>query len=399
MFGQGRDRPGCTRFPRDNIGSTNEPSAHQGEVKQMNFDIAMHVASDVFSNSFADARRKFVEMSGASRAYPSAAAGPDGESLFTDVAYFGSEHAKNLLVLVSGTHGVEGYCGSAAQLAFLKGGFREQLHSSTAVIVIHALNSYGFAWDRRVTAEGIDLNRNFIDFSESLPVNRGYEELAENLVPKDITEEGERRADAAIEAYRAAHGDLSFQQARVGGQYARPGGLFYGGTEPSEARRILESIAADYGIFSRERVVIVDYHTGLGRYGYGELQCEQTAGIDGYERAMKIFGPSVTSPCLGTSSSVMIPGTQDAFWERSLGDRHTYVALEFGTYPSGRILRDDHWLYMYRTNEVNLELGRRIRSATRHHFYPQALDWKEMVVWRSHQVHRQAIQALAFGRG
>ncbi|WP_333915115.1 DUF2817 domain-containing protein [Bradyrhizobium sp. CCBAU 11430] len=68
--------------------------------------------------------------------------------------------------MVSGTHGPEGYCGAAGQLAFLQARFHEGLPSSAAVLCIYALNCYGFAWDRRVNAEGCDLNRNFIDFSQ-----------------------------------------------------------------------------------------------------------------------------------------------------------------------------------------------------------------------------------------
>lgn len=173
--------------------------------------------------------------------------------------------------------------------------------------------------------------------------------------------------------------------------------MFYGGTGPTEARKTLERIAADFDVAAREKVVIIDYHTGLGPYGYGELQCEQPSGLAGYERAVKIFGTSVTSPDLGTSSAIALHGTQDEFWERALGDRHTYIALEYGTYSVERareVLGKDHWLFMYRPENSDSELGRQIRKAVKHHYYPQDADWKEMVIWRAHQVHRQAIEAL-----
>lgn len=63
--------------------------------------------------------------------------------------------------------------------------FQERLSSSTAVLFVHALNCYGFAWDRRATAEGWDLNRNFVDFSKPPPpdpeeaAKRGHELIAE----------------------------------------------------------------------------------------------------------------------------------------------------------------------------------------------------------------------------
>ncbi|MGY4408186.1 DUF2817 domain-containing protein [Bradyrhizobium sp. USDA 3315] len=367
----------------------------------MNLDSAKRVSSIVFSDSYLEARRKLLAAAPTSRPYGCSASGPSGEALFTDAAWFGPTDAKKLLILVSATHGVEGYSGSAGQLSFLHARLHEQLPPFTAVLFIHALNSYGFAWDRRVTAEGCDLNRNFVDFSKPLPSSDGYEELAEYVIPADLSDAAIQRAEAAIAAYQAKHGEGRFRQAWVGGQHTRPGGMFYGGTEPTEARRTLEQIVTDFEVAARHEIIIVDYHTGLGPYGYGELQCEQPSGPAGYKRAAKIFGPSVTSPDVGNSSSVVILGTVDAYWQRLLGDRHTYVALEFGTYPppGGRIvLRNDHWLFLHRPEAANSELGRQIRQATRLHFSPQASDWKEMVLWKSHQVHRQSIDALASER-
>ncbi|MBR1165061.1 DUF2817 domain-containing protein [Bradyrhizobium elkanii] len=363
----------------------------------MNFEIAKQIIPVVFSDTYLEARKKFVAAAPTSRPYPCSTKGPSGDPLFTDAAYFGNLDAKKLLVLISGTHGPEGYCGSAAQLVFLQAKLHEGLRASTGVLLIHALNCHGFAWDRRATAEGCDLNRNFIDFSRPVPPNLEYEELAEHLVPADRTEEGIRRAEAAIAAYRARHGDAAYRSARTRGQYTRPGGLFYGGVEPSEARRTLEMIVSDFDIAARDKVVIVDYHTGLGPYGYGELQCEQSSGVSGYERAVDIFGSSVTTPVLGTSSAASLHGTLDEFWQRSLGNRHTYVVLEFGTYTNPMVLQNEHWLFMHRGDAADSELGRRIRNATKQHFYPQASDWKEMVIWRAHLVHRQALDSFASG--
>ncbi|MER9952865.1 DUF2817 domain-containing protein [Mesorhizobium sp. M0047] len=351
----------------------------------------------LFSESYREARGKFVAASPATRAYGHRALGPTGENLFTDVAYLGPSAADNLLVLISATHGVEGYCGSACQLQFMSEWTSAHLPPSTAVLCIHALNPYGFAWDRRVTVEGCDLNRNFVDFDQPLPQNPGYEVLADCLVPPEFMDEAFTVADAQLAAYRVRRGYHEYIAAVSSGQYTRPDGLFFGGRGAVEARRILESIASDYEIERRNNVIIIDYHTGLGPYGYGELQCEHPSGLGGYERAAKIFGPSVTCSDLGTSSSVLILGTQDSYWERILGDRHTYVALEFGTYDVNqglKVLRQDHCLFRCRPEEADMDLGRQIRTSAKLHYYPQGHDWKEMVLGRSSLVNRQAIAAL-----
>ena len=41
--------------------------------------------------------------------------GANGETLFTDIAWLGAEQAAMYLVLISATHGVEGFAGSAIQ--------------------------------------------------------------------------------------------------------------------------------------------------------------------------------------------------------------------------------------------------------------------------------------------
>ncbi|QQO13890.1 M14 family metallopeptidase [Bradyrhizobium diazoefficiens] len=365
------------------------------DATRVDLDDTVKIAPSVFAANYEDARRKFLEAAPKAKSYPCSAKGPTGEALFTDVAYIGDPDARKLLVLISSTHGPEGYCGSASQVLFLKSNLPQTLPPSTAVLVIHAVNCYGFAWDRRVTAEGVDLNRNFVDFTKPLPKDVGYRELADHFVPRDLSEKAVKRAEEAIAAFEAKHGAHARRLALANGQYTNPTGMFYGGTGPTEARLTQEAIVRDFNVAGRDKVVIIDYHTGLGPYGYGELQCEESSGLAGLKRAQRIFGPSATSPVVGTSASMPINGTQDEFWLRLMGDRHTYVCLEYGTYPSAvGVLRDDHWLFAYRRDEADAELGRRIRKATKDYFYPQRLDWMEMIVWRSHQVHRQAIEAL-----
>ncbi|MCK1727594.1 DUF2817 domain-containing protein [Bradyrhizobium sp. 142] len=365
-------------------------------------DAIVDAASKHFVPNYFDARRRFRdyvgEAAGAEAAiYPSPARGPRGEELSTDVAWFGDRRAAKVGIMISGTHGVEGYCGSAAQLDWLAGRGYERLQSDEAMLLIHAINPYGFAWDRRVTQEGCDLNRNFVDFRAPLPLNEGYDLLADSLVPRELDGPLFVAAEATIEQFRTIHGELAFRKARTSGQYRHPTGMFFGGLGPTVARQTLERIVSDYGIESRQFVLILDYHTGLGPYGYGELQCEQASGLSGYQRARTIFGASVTSPDLGTSSSVVLNGTQDDYWQRLLVDRHVYVCLEFGTYPpeaARPLLRADHWLFAYGRENIEKDVGHEIRRRVKQHYFPESADWKEMVLYRSRQVHRQMIEGL-----
>ena len=79
------------------------------------------MAGSPFSATYAEARAKFLEAArgaGASLStYAHPERGPDGGELATDVAWIGPADARGALVLVSATHGVEGHCGSGAQVA------------------------------------------------------------------------------------------------------------------------------------------------------------------------------------------------------------------------------------------------------------------------------------------
>lgn len=119
---------------------------------------------------------------------------------------------------------------------------------------------------------------------------------------------------------------------------------------------------------------VVDYHAGLGPYGYGELICDHTVDSINVRRAKEWWGKSVTEPQLGTSASVPKHGLGEIGWERMLGDRVSFVAIEYGTFTpeSGRIaLRDDHWLHNRGPFDWDAPETQRIKAALRRQFYPE----------------------------
>ena len=104
----------------------------------------MSGAAQYFSQSYDDARRRFLEVAKAAdvavnhHVHP--LTGPGGGTLATDVARVGPRDAKRILGIGSGTHGVEGYCGSGVQTTLLTEGFGKDLPPDTAIVFIHAIN-------------------------------------------------------------------------------------------------------------------------------------------------------------------------------------------------------------------------------------------------------------------
>ena len=355
-----------------------------------------------FARDYADARAKFLTaaglLGGRHHAHVNPNRGPGGEELAADTAWFGPQQAEKLLVLVSATHGIEGFCGSGAQLDWLLGPGLSEFARDTALLVVHAINPHGFAWQRRVTEEGCDLNRNFVDFSKALPDNPGYDELADALLPAELSGPAYERAEAKIRAFRAERGEKAYQEARTGGQWKHKDGFFYGGNAPAWSRRTLEAIIASQHLASRRCVAVIDYHTGLGPHGYGEPICGHEPGTANLEVARRWYGDSLTVPSLGTSSSVVKQGLAEQGWTRLLGDKFVYVALEYGTYASDagrRAAQEDHWYHRRGQVDWAAPEVQRTKQALKRHYYPGTRDWQEMVVFRSRQIIRQALAGLA----
>lgn len=360
-------------------------------------------AAAVFPPDFIGARERFLALAARAelpvKTYENPRKGPTGERLATDVALQGDPSAQRVLLTISGSHGIEGFCGSGCQADWLMESARAELPPDIAILHIHALNPFGFAWLRRVNEDGVDLNRNFHDFTQPLPENPDYDTLADALVPASLTPDVVAACEARIAKFRNDRGQRALQRARSGGQYKHPTGMFYGGTKPTWSRQTLERIVDDYGLTARERVGVIDYHTGLGPYGYGELICDHDPGTPSVAAAIEWYGECVTVPALGTSSSVPKSGTAGtAFWQRRFGPRVVYTALEYGTFSPdvGRgPMREDHVLHARGPVDWNSPETQRIKRNLRHHFFPDTQPWRELVLFRSRQVLAQALAGLA----
>jgi hypothetical protein len=350
----------------------------------------------VFAREYEEARALFIAAAAGAtlREWPHPLRGPRGEALATDSAWLGPEDAERVLVVISATHGIEGYAGSGPQVDLLR--HPPALAPGCAVLLLHAVNPWGFAWGRRVTEENVDLNRNWVDFSQPLPANPRYDAMREHYNPTSLDAGALARYEAAIEAYRQQHGLHAERVARSTGQYRDPKGIFYGGSGPTWARRTSEAILAQH-LARAKTIAIVDMHTGLGPYGYGEPICNHAPGSERVQRARRWWGPSVTEPLLGTSSSQEKTGLSEFGYERALAHAHiAFVALEYGTWgpPHGEhALRDEHWLWQH--GDPTAPAAEPIRRALRDFFYPPRSDWQEMVLWRARQVFRQALEGLA----
>ncbi|RRH92286.1 DUF2817 domain-containing protein [Variovorax beijingensis] len=353
-----------------------------------------------FSGTYAEARAKFLDaaaMRGAaieSFVLPTHR-GALGEELATDAALIGTRDAKKLLLVTSGTHGPEGFCGSGAQLATLRDadllGRLEQ--AGVALLLVHAVNPHGFSHLHRTNEDNIDLNRNHIDFGAPLPVNAQYAEVEPLVLP--ATWPPTPADEAAMAAYVEKHGMRAFRAAVTRGQYSSPDGLFYGGIAPSWSNRTMRAILRSYAA-SATHIGWIDIHTGLGPYGHGEkIYPGRNAPAD-LAQAHAWWGADVFAPFAGDSASADVSGPVVSIAYDECPDASIApMGLEFGTLPDSEVLtrlRADTWLR--RHPEAPDAQKREIRQQLRDAFYCDNDEWKGMVLGQTRVVLLQTLLGL-----
>jgi Protein of unknown function (DUF2817) len=356
------------------------------------------INTKLFPDSYLSARERLLSIVESSKIahiqhkpYPCPGKTPDGKPLITDAFWLGPESASKVLVLLAGTHGVEGFVGTAVELDHISLLANGQLPvpSDTAVLIVHALTPWGYAWLRRCDEDGVDLNRNAVDFSKPLPKNSGYELLKNALFTSDNAQR-----NAAFAKYESQHGRSELEIAISGGQYNDPTGPFYGGMKVAHGRMVTVDLIHQYELHKRD-LAVIDLHSGLGSYGYGEIICDHDPSSPGVRVAHDWYGDSVTLPALGTSSSVPKIGLMDYAWHGIMKGHSCHVTLEFGTYSTDQlfeVLLKDHQLWAQDdNNEARLEHSKHMLE----HFCPNDEAWKALVLFRARQVIAQALQGLS----
>lgn len=362
----------------------------------MNVDPAEHFPADYRSG-----RRAFItacEQAGIdviARVHPKAT-GHDGKPLILDTAIVGPREATKALLLISATHGVEGYFGSGVQTGLMRESLSARAPKNCKIVLLHALNPYGFAWDRRVNEDNADINRNFVDFAHP-PQNQAYDMLAAEISPHDISPEAMKHANAILTEYLKRHGAFALQEAISRGQYKYRDGVYYGGSHESWSVKMLKDVVRE-NLAHVAKLIVIDFHTGLGELGAGEMITEDLPGSPAYERARSMWGKRVASSEAGESVSAPLSGTIDKAFPGLLPNTElTFAALEVGTRSTREVfnaLRKDNWLHCFAPGRHKHKDAQAIRLELRDAFYPDTAAWKRQVWKHATEVVGAALGAL-----
>jgi len=347
-----------------------------------------------FSDTYETARSRFRAAAAKRGARLEAltldATGPGGRDLTIDLAHVGHASPRHVLVHVSGVHGVEGFTGSAIQLAALER--LPTLAPDAAVVFVHALNPFGMAWLRRFNEHNVDLNRNFnehaADWSGAPTL---YRELDGFLNPRHIGRIDTFYLEVARQIAR--HGLGALRNAIAGGQYDYPEGLFFGGHDLEQGPALYKAWLTRH-LSSAQRVFVIDVHTGLGKWAQNSLFHTRHSRAD---RALPVEMARHIVPDYEDRHYAFRGAHADVYAQTLDKAEIDCLAQEFGTLPGVRVLKalraENHWHHHGRADVTH-----RSKSALRDAFCPRSVPWRRSVLTDGVRLFESAV-AYVFDSG
>lgn len=231
--------------------------------------------SESFLNSYEDVRANLqkriatLKKDGVKVKYTEYAI-DESDNLFIDNLYIPAQkEQKNLVVLTTGVHGMEGYIGSVMLDVFFEEIYDGLDKEDTGVLVVANVNPYGMKYMRRYNENNVDLNRNFImDWERfDLSSNKDYPKVQSFLEPvgkigNAFWHEVGFYLSLAKEAIFTGADVIS--DALLTGQYESPQGVYYGGTGDEASTKYLKGVFNDCLEGEYKNIVHIDIHSGYG---------------------------------------------------------------------------------------------------------------------------------------
>lgn len=355
---------------------------------------------DFFAQSFAEARAKFLAAAkttdGELWSIRHPQTGIDGEELAVDVLSLGDPMAKNVLIVCSAVHGVEGYYGSGAINAALNRGIK--LRSDTRVVLIHGINPWGMSFGRRFNENNVDLNRNYLLGEDRSAVNKGYEKIQGWAEIKGLEDSDLAAACACGERLEADIGLTEMKILLSKGQTSSPKGLFFAGYGTCWSTLALHNIMRRV-LYGAEQAIFMDLHTGLGPIGFADILSgyapnSQEINLLGTYIGKAAFGEHRAKATGSTPHGTLTYAINELFAD--IGIRGLHTSIECGTQDLDIVLdalRLETALHFHADKDHPKydEIKRGLRDA----FYVDTPEWKQSVVEQTLGYIEGAINCLA----
>ena len=299
--------------------------------------------SQLFRETYEDARQLFVETANKNEYELTTYTYNEEHAISCDVAHKIVD-CDTVLVTISGVHGIEGFCGSAIQnhlLRTLNGHTLSQIH-------VHSLNAWGMKFFSRTNEDHIDVNRNFIDFSQPLPINLDYDLIHDRVNLINWNSETKKDFEIFLQEFIKTHGLKTWNKAFSGGQYQYPDGIAFGGCQPTRSNQILNKILEFIPSHSKS-IVILDFHTGIGKFGeaLGLVQYKGEQGwLQDFLNTSKISNILIQDNDNLPMSPSHFSGSVINFFHTMLLKNTLCIVFEYGTYDPLKMIKAiiyDNW--------------------------------------------------------
>ncbi len=374
--------------------------------------------STSFTDDYARARERFTRASHAAGArletviHPSLRAPGDGE-LAVDLAWRGPVDAARVLLVTSGMHGFEGPAGSAVQSTWLENS-QAEMPPGTAVLMVHALNPWGFAWVSRLTENNVDLNRNFIDWRALPPANPLCARVRDLIRVPDMSLETLARLLGAQQRLTAELGPAAMHVAVDFGQYEDAEGISFGGAAPEFGHRVMREHAVP--LLSHARYIgLIDWHTGVGAYGEIAVLPIDGPGSTNAKRLAAWWGEVLVErwkrspleeaiaqdPKLSAMPLLKTGQMLQALVRWLPHAEMTGAVVEFGTEREGAlpdlvyVTLYERWLRFVDRTDRMAQVHDNFRATARKCFVPEDEPWRAHVVREGPKLIDQALAGLA----
>lgn len=225
---------------------------------------------DSFHESYGEVRTHLQELTAQLGVQIYSHAIDPEDDLYIDSFYLPSAGEKrNLIILTTGVHGVEGYIGATMLDVFFAEIYPALDTEHTGVLVVANVNPYGMKYLRRYNENNVDLNRNFILDWETfdLSSNKEYPKVDTFLGPTGKIGNGlwhEVGFYLSLGKTAVTDGADTISDALLTGQYEYPQGVYYGGNGDEASTAYLKDVFAQCLDSAYGNIVHIDLHSGYG---------------------------------------------------------------------------------------------------------------------------------------
>jgi hypothetical protein len=350
----------------------------------MSRERSMNDPRPYFSDSSMEADEKFLvaarRAQAATEMIPHVLDGPDGAALHLGVARLGPPLAPTVVLVISGTHGVEGFAGAAVQTGLLSE--PPPLPSGCALLFVHLLNPWGLAWNRREDHENIDVFRNLLYLDDPVTPHPLFDIVDEALDLAHFPEHtAERDARVLGELVAKYGGEQQLIAAIRRGQHHRPKSMGYHGDHACWSRKVLQDVLERH-LAGCRKLAVLDIHTGFGGYGEALVMSYDPPADARHQRVRRWFDGDIYVPGADADIPPHARSPYGFIADWVPGVQVTAAILEFGTFPPDQyrdVFPANHYYHVY--GDPRSEAGLRVGARYRHYLYPQEPQWFEPV-WR-----------------